>query len=471
MRHLWSDVRFGVRMLVRYPTLSVVSILTFGLATAVLSAVVILLSSPLHGQGVAPAPSTTPATTLTPAIRSEVIANVATGLEQGYLDAQTGRTIGQALVARLRAGAYDSLTNPAQFAEVVTRDLRATNGDLHLGLRFSPTPPATGRPAGDPFGDAARQNFGFGRAEILEGNVGYLEMTGFIGASGYQDVVVDALRFLSRTDALIIDLRRNGGGSGEMTHFMFSHFLGATPVPTIRVQSRSSPEGTVRQSLASVPGPRRPDVPLFLLTSQRTASAAEEFSFVLKNQRRATLVGTRTAGAGHMVASRPIGHGFTLSVSITRVSDPTTGREWEQVGVQPDVPVPAERALIEAHAAALRAILAATTDAARTRLLTRLLTAAEAQRQARPVDVRRLARFAGAYEGRVVTLVDGRLVYTRVPGGLGEALVALGGDRFALGAMHLLFEEREGTIRLTIEQADGTRVSFTRSEPGTAPAK
>jgi len=433
-----------------------------------LSAALILSSPPLHGQGVALATTQTPATTLTPAIRSEVVQNAAAGLADGYVDAEVGRAIGQGLVAKLKAGAYDALTNPAQFAEVVTRDLRATNGDLHLGLRFSPTPPAAGRPAGDPFGDAPRQNFGFGRAEILEGNVGYLEITGFNGVNGYQEVAVDALRFLSRTDALIIDLRRNGGGSGETTHFVFSHFFGATPVPTIKVQSRANPEGTVRQSLASVPGPRRPDVPLFLLTSQGTASAAEEFSFVLKNRHRATLVGTRTAGAGHMVAARPIGHGFTLSVSITHVSDPATGLEWEQVGVQPDMAVPAERALLEAHAAALRVIVAATADATRARTLNRLLAAADARRQPKPVDARRLARFAGTYEGRVVALVEGRLLYSRAAGVLGAELVPLGGDRFALGATQLLFEEQAGTVRLTIEQADGTQVSLTRSAPGTA---
>ena len=436
---------------------------------AVLAGVLLLSTPSVDGQGGAPALTQTPASAMTPAIRSEVIDAAAAGLAQGYVDPEAGRTIGQGLVVRLKAGAYDQITNPAQFAEAVTRDLRSVNGDLHLGLRFSPTPSAAGRPAFDPFRDAERQNFGFGRAEILEGNVGYLEITGFNGAKGYQEVAVDALRFLSRADAVIIDLRRNGGGSGETTHFVFSHFLGPTPVATIRVQSRSDPDGTVRQSLANVPGPRRPDVPLFLLTSQGTASAAEEFSFVLKNLKRATLVGTRTAGAGHMVASRPIGHGFNLSVSITRVSDPASGREWEQVGVQPDLAVPAGRALLEAHASALRAIAAANTDAGRAVMLARLLEAAEARCQPKPVDPQRLARFVGSYEGRMVTLVEGRLVHSRVAGALGTDLVPLGGDRFALGSALLRFEERGRTVRLTIEQPDGTQVSFIRSPA--APAK
>jgi hypothetical protein len=172
-----------------------------------------------------------------------------------------------------------------------------------------------------------------------------------------------------------------------------------------------------------------------------------------------------------MVSSRPIGHGFNLSVSITRVSDPASGREWEQVGVQPDLAVPAERALLEAHAAALRAIVAATTDTARATILGRLLAAADARRQPKPVDPQRLARFAGSYEGRVVALVDGRLVYSRVAGALGIELVSLGGDRFALGATQLRFEEQGGAVRLTIEQPDGTEVTFIRTGKAAAPAK
>ena len=177
-----------------------------------------------------------PRTELTAGIRAAVIDSAAQLLARRYVEADTGRLLADHLKARLRARSYDGLDQPGQFAEAVTRDLRALNGDLHLGLRYVP-----GRSSGGGDGpDPVRQNFGIARAEVLEGNVGYLEISGFLGAPGYQDAVVDALQLLSRTDALIIDLRRNGGGSGEMSHFVFSHFLGATPVPTIRVTRRAA---------------------------------------------------------------------------------------------------------------------------------------------------------------------------------------------------------------------------------------
>ncbi len=364
---------------------------------------------------------------LTPAVRSEVIESVINRLNSTYVDVEAAPLIVKALRVRQEAGAYDTITNPSQFGEAVTHDLRSVNGDLHLGLRYSKEPPAPGR-AASPFGDPRLLNFGMGRAEILDGNVGYLEITGFTGGE-YQDAVVDALRFLSRTDAMIIDVRRNGGGASDMSHFIFSHFLGSKPVPTIDVRTRASSEPNHRMSLADVPGPRRPDVPLFVLISQATGSAAEEFCFVLKNRGRATMVGRRTAGAGHMVGQIPIGNGFTVSVSITRVSDPLTGSEWEQVGVQPDLAVDPERALVAAQAAALKAIAASTTDPGRARTLRLLIETNEARLRATAENAARLARFTGTYEGRTVTLRDGQLWYLRRSGGLSEALTPLGAIR------------------------------------------
>ncbi len=406
---------------------------------------------------------------LTPAIRSAVLASVIDRLNSTYVDVEAAPLIVKALRARQEAGAYDTIANPAQFGETVTQDLRSVNGDLHLGLRYSKEPPPPGR-AASPFGDPRLLNFGMGRAEILDGNVGFLEITGFTGGE-YQDAVVDALRFLSRTDAVIIDVRRNGGGASDMSHFIFSHFLGSKPVPTIDVRTRASSEPSHRMSLADVPGPRRPDVPLFVLISQATGSAAEEFCFVLKNRGRATLVGRRTAGAGHMVAQIPVGNGFTVSVSITRVSDPLTGSEWEQVGVQPDIAVDPEQALVAAQAAALQAIASSTTDAGRARTLRLLIETTEARLRATSPNTARLAQFTGTYEGRLVTLRDEKLWYLRRSGGLSEALTPLGGDSFGLATLRLRFADSNGSMTLTVEQADGTQVTFARGPASSAPTR
>jgi retinol-binding protein 3 len=279
----------------------------------------------------------------------------------------------------------------------VVADLRVVNGDKHLNLipqsaqvgpMGGPGSPAQPGPMGGPgvtpqpgpipqpgavpqmvqMGPGSpganemaermsrRANFGLRKVEVLDGNIGYLEVAGFDDAPGAYAAIGDALRFLERTDAIIIDLRRNGGGSGEMSHMLFSHFLSETPVPTIRIRDRRDGTDTTLTSVARVTGPRRTTVPLYVLTSNRSASAAEEFAFVLRNKERATIVGERTAGAGHMNDILPIGNGFLLSVSTTRVSDAVSGAEWEKVGVAPNVETPASGALETALQLARQAI-------------------------------------------------------------------------------------------------------------------
>ncbi|MBI1795699.1 MAG: serine hydrolase [Candidatus Eisenbacteria bacterium] len=315
--------------------------------------------------------------------------------------------------------------------------------------------------------DAVTHNFGLGRIEILPGNVGCLEITGFMGAPGSDEAIAAALRFLEHTDAIIFDVRRNRGGNGQMCNLLLSHFLPAEPVKMVRVKSRIEGLNHDETSVADVPGPRRTDVPLWVLTSRGTGSAAEAFSFVLKNLARATLVGERTAGASHMVQGFPLVDGFVAGVSITRVSDPRTGREWEGIGVQPDMTVEPERALTVAHAAALRKLIAAADDPARRRSLEMTLEWVEARDRSAPQDASRLAALVGAYEGeREARLVDGHLEFRRGPR-MGSPLVAIGPDRFSMdGEARLEFAAGNPSPSVMIEQADGTRTTYARVPAG-----
>ena len=428
----------------------------------VLSAALVVASLGPAAACAQPAGSAQPAP-LDARTRAAVIDSLAGQLQRHYVDADTARRIGDLLRARLRAGAYDSVTYPARFAELVTRDLREVNGDLHLGLRFQP--PRGGPPPGGA-SDAVRQNYGMGKAEILPGNVGYLEISGFLGVEGSDEAVAAAMRMLEHTDAVIIDVRRNGGGSGLMSHLVFSHFLPAEPVETIRVKSRDPQLSRLQTSLAEVPGPRRPDVPLYVLTSLNTGSAAEEFAFVLKNLKRATVVGDRTAGAGHMVAGAPMPHGFVAGISITRVSDPRTGAEWEAVGVQPDRSVPADQALGAAHAMALRAAAAEATDADRRRTLERTAEWVEARDRPRDFDPARLAAIAGRYEGdRVVQIVAGRPMLRRGVNGMAEELVPLADGSFAFGGTTRIgFAPGSPSPLMSVDRADGSRGAYPRLE-------
>lgn len=371
-------------------------------------------------------------TTLTGNVRREVVDTVASQLERIYVDADTGRLIANRLRDRLRAGTYDTVGDPIRLSQLLTTDLRSINHDLHLSVVYNAGGGAAGggRAGGPPAFLGKSQHYALGRVDVLPGNIGYLEINGFSSESGARDAIVGALTYLQTTDAMIIDLRRNRGGDGNLVNFLISHFTGPDTLASVTVKLRAGNRTFTRYTLASVPGPRRADVPLYVLTSRATGSAGEDCAFVLKNLKRATIIGDRTAGAGHNVTGVPSGYGFQTNISFSRVSDPKTGKEWEQVGVQPDVKVDVATALDVAQSMALKAAVSKA-DASQRGVLETALQSAEARLNPHEVAAVVLARYAGEYDGGRRVSVTGRaLVYESPIGGLSETLIALSDSVF-----------------------------------------
>jgi hypothetical protein len=384
-------------------------------------------------------------------------------LERFYPAADTGAAIARHVRERLAAGAYRDAADPQRFARLVTQDLQAVNGDTHLVVDLAPAGGA------GPGGAPALGAHGIERVERLAGNVGYLRMSHFLGSQA-MPAMEAALRYLATTDAVVIDLRNSRGGSAELVNFLISHFTGPDTLHSLTVYDRARDVTMERYTLATVPGPRRPDVPLYILTDDVTRSAAEDVSFVLQNMKRATLVGTRTAGAGRNVAGFPLGHGLMAGVSVTRVFDPRTHREWEHVGVRPDVAVPADSALVVAHALALGRLAELAPGAARRRELELTREAVMAAARPSPVPAARLRRLVGTYEGgQFVTLDGDHLVYQsrvaqpRVP------LAALGPDTFASGSTRYTFVEGSDGVALRITEAGGAATTYPRTSASVPP--
>ena len=107
-----------------------------------------------------------------------------------------------------------------------------------------------------------------------------------------------------------------------------------------------------------MPGPRLTKQPVFVLTSKRTFSGAEEFAFDLKNQKRATIIGETTGGGAHPVAGHVVADYFMVGVPFAKSLDPITKTNWEGTGVEPDVKVPEADALAIAEKLAMEKIQA-----------------------------------------------------------------------------------------------------------------
>ena len=228
------------------------------------------------------------------------------------------------------------------------------------------------------FAKLDRQNSGFKRIEVLDGNVGYVEFWGFDEVSERSAPRVAAvMAVIAGTDALIFDLRKNSGGSGDMVRLISSYLLPGE----IHLNSfywRASESTTEFWTLADVVGEKRPGVPVYVLTSKDTFSAAEEFAYNLKHLGRAEVVGESTKGGANPWQFFDLGDGFRAAIPIAKAINPVTLGNWEHVGVQPDQSVPAERALVVAYRSALTELRRTTDDPNRLGDIDRALSTDEA---------------------------------------------------------------------------------------------
>jgi C-terminal processing protease CtpA/Prc len=214
-----------------------------------------------------------------------------------------------------------------------------------------PDPPdePTRRPQIDPARarQLAASNCGFEEAEHLPPNIGYLRVEEFDEPEVCAPTAIAAMNFLGDSDALIIDLRDNHGGRAEMVALIASYlFDEPTHLDDIYDRQKNSTEQT--WTFPYFPGKRFAGKPVFVLTSRRTFSAAEEFSYDLKNLARATLIGETTGGGAHTVGPHRLDDHFFIEVPFGRFISPITKTDWEGVGVEPDIKLPAADALTEA---------------------------------------------------------------------------------------------------------------------------
>lgn len=301
--------------------------------------------------------------TLDAAMRKRVIDGVNADLTEYYVDSDLTARMEQAVLEHQKAGAYDSITDGDVFAERLTKDLRDVSHDKHLRVDFNPFKmPEHAQPTSEDQKLFQQQmlhdNCAFKEVKILPNNIGYIKFNGFMDASICGATVNAAMLFVSHTDALIFDIRQNGGGQPAMVTLIAS-YLFDHPTHLIDIYNRHENTTTQNWTLSYLPGPRMTTQPVYVLTSARTFSGAEEFAFDLKNQKRATIVGETTGGGAHPVSGHPVADYFIVGVPFAKSMDPVTKTNWEGTGVAPDVSVSAADALRTAESLAAEKIVAA----------------------------------------------------------------------------------------------------------------
>ena len=292
--------------------------------------------------------------------RKAVVEGVAEKVKANYVFPEVGKRMAADVRARLENKEYDAITGGEELAEVLTKHLREICKDKHLRVRHfpEPLPKDVGRgPSPDQQKrmreQAALRNFGFRKVERLgAGGVGLLDLEGFMPAEVVGETAAAAMTFLANSEAVIVDLRQNGGGSPETVVLLCSYFFDQ-PTHLNDIYTRSTDRTRQYWTHPSLPGKRLTGKDVYVLTSERTFSGAEEFAYNLQSQKRATIVGETTGGGAHPTRGFRVGDRFGFGVPFARSINPVTKTNWEGTGVKPDVSVPAAEALHTAHLLAL----------------------------------------------------------------------------------------------------------------------
>ncbi len=356
---------------------------------------------------------------LTSDVKTKIVTEISNIMKDSYVLPTEGKLMSDYLKACLRNNYFGRINDPSQFADSLTGALRSVCRDKHLAVSYDPENVNNVNEESDKSGnnreksdEMKKDNYGFKRVERLGGNIGYIDIRSFAAPEESNETVESVMEFLSNSDAIIIDLRKNGGGSPYGVRLICSYLFGAEPVHLNDIVSR---DNIIEEywTLPDISGRRMPDKPVYVLTSPYTFSAAEEFAYDLKELNRATIVGEPTRGGANSGGVQSLGSGFVMFVPKGRAVNPITKTNWEGAGVQPDLQINSDKALEQAEILALRQISDNCTDEKEITHLKWMAESLEGALNPPEINEAGLRNYAGVYEDRTITYENGALYYQR----------------------------------------------------------
>jgi C-terminal processing protease CtpA/Prc len=260
-------------------------------------------------------------------------------------------------------GRYDSGTG-GELSKLLTDDLQAVHKDGHLHVELADPAARGGGRMGPP------KNFPplIQSAKTIAPGIGYIRFSAFFGTPEEMAGVRKWLAENANDKVLIFDLRNHHGGGVDEQNVIFSYLFSqktplvkmavskdlynrrAVPIPGGAAFEFASEGDKMVATYSAVPGADSPlrKAKVYLLVSNRTASAAEHFALAMKSSGRGTLIGEPTAGANHFGGPMPLNEHFAVWMPVGRTYDIKTGEDWEGAGVAPDMAVDPKQALIVA---------------------------------------------------------------------------------------------------------------------------
>ena len=400
--------------------------------------------------------------------RKAIIKKVSEVLNKYYIFPKTAKNMEKSLNKKLNRGEYDKIGNLTDFTIQINKDLHSISKDLHIKVYpyrrnqndESKTNPQVLRQ--QRIARFQKKNFGFRKVEILDGNIGYLDLQGFYDARYGGITAVAAMNFLSNCDALIIDLRKNTGGQPSMIQLICSYFFDESK----HISSFYIREGEITNQFwtnAHVQGSRLNNTPIYIIVGKGTFSAAEGFAYALKHMNRATIIGEKTRGGAH--PQRPYHfpkESISINVPYGKAINPITKTNWEGKGVIPNISAPTDEAFEVSYIEALKNLIEMEDDENVKHGLTMILEELKVKLNPVDLDKETLLQYTGNYShGVKVKLENGSLK------ALGYyILIPMGNDKFMVknGKEQVQFaKDSSGKIsELVVIFRNGRKIPFKR---------
>ena len=281
----------------------------------------------------------------------EMVINLADSIAVNYIIAEKAPMLKKNLLKELKKGEFDQFKEKNVLAEHLSNLLVTWSNDRHfLILKAEPADERLVMPSS--YDHLAKDNYAFEKLEHLNGNIAFIKFNRFIPPAYTGSLISSAMLFAANSDAVIIDLRDNFGGSPDTVAMLAGFFMKEPTILSINYTRATDEKEEIWSTKVDVRiNSSNPDnfiiptsslerlknVPLYILTSNFTFSAAEMFSSSLQGHKRAKTVGENTGGGGHGIMPFEIAQGFTAYIPMGRLYHPLTKESWEVVGVKPDI--------------------------------------------------------------------------------------------------------------------------------------
>lgn len=295
----------------------------------------------------------------------EMVKNLADSIEVNYIDIKKASILKEKLLTELKEGKLDNIKEKYVLARHLSNALKKWSNDKHFNITLA----GQRRMMPSSYDHFAKQNYFFEKIERLDGNIAYIKFDRFIPPSNAGSLVISAMLFAANSNAVIIDLRENMGGSPDTVGLLAGFFMKKSTLLNIndfrdtgeRYETWSAETEVIINStnhkISTSDLKKLKNLPIYILTSKYTFSAAELFSSALQGHKRAKIVGEKTGGGGHGIRPFKISQGFQAFIPFMRSYHPVTKKGWEAIGIQPDIPSSKSNALRIARISILNELL------------------------------------------------------------------------------------------------------------------